>query len=82
LRRAREIFGTYVPTLWLFWKIDRLRRRIQRDPLSRSYSDLAIAAVDSNDELLELYNATEAARQAVAKAKARGTNLRPAIATR
>jgi len=82
LRRAREIFGTYVPTLWLFWKIDRLRRRIQRDPLSRSYSDLAIAAVDSNDELLELYNATDAARQAVAKAKARGTNLRPAIATR
>ena len=33
LRRVREMFATYVPMVRLFWTIDRLRRRVQRDPL-------------------------------------------------
>jgi len=45
VRRVREMVATYVPMLRLLWRIDRLRRRVQQDPLSRSYSDLAIAPV-------------------------------------
>src|SRR5262249_584727 len=81
LRRVREVFRTYVPTLRLFWKIDRMRRRIQRDPQRRAYTDLAIPPVDAvHDEHLELYEQTDAARQAAARAKAR-LALRPATAT-
>ena len=45
---------------------------MRRDPLSRSYSDLAIAPVGGvQDEDLELYQTSDAARQARARAKAR-----------
>jgi hypothetical protein len=78
---VRELFATYVPTLRLWWKIDRMRRRIERDPLSKSYSDLALTPVSSEDENLELFHASEAARQAAARASARAAALlRPATA--
>lgn len=35
-RRLREVVATNVPMLRLLWKIDRLRRRIQRDALSHT----------------------------------------------
>jgi pyruvate-formate lyase-activating enzyme len=77
-RRLRETLGTYVPMLRLFWKIDRLRRGVLRDPQSRSYSDRAIAPVDGNAEL-ELYDTSDSARQAAARAKLRieSRRLRP-----
>lgn len=77
-RRAWEIAATYLPTLLLLWKIDRLRRRIARDPLRKSYSDLAIAPLDdAADDDLELFRATPSAQLAMAKAKARAALLRP-----
>lgn len=83
LRRVREVFITYVPMLRLFWTIDRLRRRVKRDPQNRLYSDLAIAPVRGvQDEELELYQTSDAARQAAARAKARAATLRPAAAAR
>jgi hypothetical protein len=73
LRRVWEMAATYVPTLLLLWKIQRLRRRIDRDPLRTSYSDLAIAPVSgAGDEDLELYRTSDSARQAAARAQARG----------
>ena len=72
VRRVWEMVATYVPTLLLLWKIQRLRRRIERDPLRTSYSDLAIAPVSGAcDEDLELYRTSDSARQAVARAQAR-----------
>jgi radical SAM superfamily enzyme YgiQ (UPF0313 family) len=80
VRRVREMVATYVPMLRLLWSIDRLRRRVQQDPLSRSYSDLAIAPVgDAYDDVLELYQTSDAARAAVARAKSR-TKSRRAVA--
>jgi len=80
-RRVREMFATYVPMLLLLWKIDRLRRRVQQDPRSRSYSDLAIAPVAAaHEEGLDLYQTSDAARQAAARAKARAESGRPAQA--
>lgn len=80
-RRLREIVATYAPMLRLFWKIDRLRRRVQRDPRNRTYSDLAIAPVGGNAEL-ELYDTSDSARQAAARAKVRVESLRMAGAAR
>jgi hypothetical protein len=82
LRRACEMIASWVPTLLLLWKTERLRRRIEHDPTSRSYSDRAIAPISSEgDEDLELYRASDSARQAVAKAKARRESLRVPQAT-
>jgi radical SAM superfamily enzyme YgiQ (UPF0313 family) len=65
VRRVREMVATYVPMLRLLWRIDRLRRRVRQDPLSRSYSDLAIAPVGAAyDEVIELYHTSDAARAA------------------
>jgi pyruvate-formate lyase-activating enzyme len=75
VRRLRDVLATYVPMLRLFWKIDRLRRRVQRDPRSRTYSDLAIAPV-SGSAGLELYDTSDSARQAAARAKRRDESLR------
>jgi hypothetical protein len=62
-RRLREIVGTYVPGLWFFYKLQRLGRRIQRDPAASAYSDIAIMPVtDDCNEELELYTITEASR--------------------
>ena len=80
-RRLRDIFATYAPMLRLFWKIDRLRRRVQRDPRSRTYSDLAIAPVDGSAEL-ELYDTSDSARQAASRAKLRVESLRLVAAGR
>ena len=52
------------------WKLHRMRKRIQRDPQSASYSDFAIQPVtDAEEENLEIFNLNDAARQAVTKAK-------------
>ena len=82
VRRVREMVATYVPMLRLLWSIDRLRRNVRRDPLSRSYSDLAIAPIgDVYDEALGLYQTSDAARESVARAKGRAKSRR-AVAVR
>jgi radical SAM superfamily enzyme YgiQ (UPF0313 family) len=79
-RRLREIVGTYLPGLWLYFQLERLRRRIERDPASRTYSDIAIAPV-ANDcsESLELYTITETSRREAKGARDR-VKRRPAAA--
>ena len=56
--------------LRLLWTIDRLRRRIERDPRNRVYSDRAIATSAANVEL-ELYETSDSARRAGVRAKLR-----------
>ncbi|MBV8454493.1 MAG: radical SAM protein, partial [Deltaproteobacteria bacterium] len=78
-RRLREIISTYVPGLWFFYKLERLRRRIQRDPASQTYSDIAIAPVaEDYSEALELYANTEASRHEADRARSRAKNRRAA----
>jgi hypothetical protein len=81
-RRVREIVRTYVPGLWFFYKLERLRRRIERDPASKTYSDIAIApAAEDSSELLELYALTETARLEKERAGIRAGNRTPKSAT-
>jgi radical SAM superfamily enzyme YgiQ (UPF0313 family) len=76
LRRLGDMWRTYVPMLGLLWRIDRLRRRIQRDPNATRYTDLAIApagAAAADD--LELFRQTDAARAAAAWARGKRVSL-------
>jgi hypothetical protein len=77
-RRAREVFSTYVPGLWFFWRLERLRKRIEKDPASKTYTDLALSPVDDDEfgDELELYHATDGARRAATQAKARADEMR------
>jgi hypothetical protein len=75
-RRLKEIFSTYVPALWFLWRLNRLRKRIERHPKAKSYTDIGIAPVaEDDDSTLELYQQTEAARQAVANSRAHATSV-------
>ena len=68
--------------LWLRYR--SIRRRVEADPAGRAYQDLALTPV-SEDEDLEIFHATESARQAVAKArlqKAQQRMPRPARAAK
>jgi tRNA A37 methylthiotransferase MiaB len=77
LRRAGEMLGTYLPAAGLFLRIQLMRRRIARDPLSKSYSDLAIAPIGgTHDDELQLFQQSDAARQAVARVRAREELIR------
>jgi hypothetical protein len=46
-RRLGAMFTTYVSGLLFFWSFTRLRRRLQRDPATRNYPDIAIAPADA-----------------------------------
>ena len=71
LRRVRDVASTYVPMLRLLWKIDRMRRRVQRDPANRTYTDLALTPVSSaSNDALELFQTSDSARLAGSRAKA------------
>ncbi|MGH7788813.1 MAG: B12-binding domain-containing radical SAM protein [Candidatus Binatia bacterium] len=81
-RRVRDIATTYGPMLRLLWHIDRTRRRIQNAPNARAYSDLAIAPIGAGvDQELELFQTSDAARGAAARAAARAS-VRLAAAAR
>jgi hypothetical protein len=43
LRRAWEIAATYLGFAWYCLRIERMRRRIERDPAADEYMDLALA---------------------------------------
>ncbi|MEO8602566.1 MAG: radical SAM protein, partial [bacterium] len=77
-RRVRDIATTYVPMLRLLVRVELLRRRVQRNPANRTYTDLALTPVssDSNDAL-ELFQTSESARLAGSRAKARAATLVP-----
>ncbi len=78
MRRAREMSATYVPGLWFMWRLERLRRKIQNDPASKHYTDVALSPV-ADDEFgaaLELYHATDSARHAADQARDRAEAMR------
>jgi radical SAM superfamily enzyme YgiQ (UPF0313 family) len=71
LRRTREMASTYGPGLMFFWKLERLRRKIEKDPATKNYTDLALTPVSDHEFVddLELYHATDSARRAAELAK-------------
>jgi hypothetical protein len=73
-RRAKEILVAYVPGLLFLWKLTRLRRRLARDPAARSYQDISMTPFeDELAEPLDLYEATEAARGVVLRARSQAS---------
>jgi radical SAM superfamily enzyme YgiQ (UPF0313 family) len=77
IRRVRDVLGSYPAALLFFWKLKRLRNRIERD--TSTYTDIALTPVhDEYGAGLELFNATESARHAADVAVARATRARSA----
>ena len=78
MRRAREMSATYVPGLWFFWRLERLRRKIENDPASKHYTDAALSPVADGEfgADLELYHATDSARRAADQARTRAGEMR------
>jgi len=78
-RRLWEILTTYIPGLWFQSRLKRLRDRIKNDPAVAYYTDVAISPPeDLDEETLHLYQASDGARAALAKAKTRAAQLHPA----
>ena len=69
---------TYVSGLWFLWRLEHLRRRIENDPASRLYTDVALApmGVAEFGDDLELYHATDSARRALDQARFRANASR------
>jgi hypothetical protein len=62
--------------LWLRYRW--IRRRVEADPAGRAYRDLALTPVTEGEvDDLEIFHATESARQAVAKARLQKAQQRP-----
>jgi len=72
-KRVWEMLTTYIPALRFQAKLHKLRKRIEQDPESRNYTDIAITPVNDLDEgeNLQMYQSTDSARAALAKAKAK-----------
>ena len=77
LHRMREMFCTYVPALWFRLKLERVRRRVMNDPAAHSYTDLALSPTDDDldNDRLELFQNTNAARQAANQARLKAVAL-------
>ena len=57
------------------FKTHRIRKRVEKDPMSKFYSDLAIApVVDAEGKSLEMFSLSPAARTAVEKARRQARN--------
>ena len=70
-RRLWEIVSTYGPFALYALRMWLLCKRIKRDPATASYTDLALSPVEvPEEEHLEMFEQSDAARAAVAKAKA------------
>lgn len=71
-RYAGESLRKYTRLLRLFWKFQRIRRRVERDPQAASYRDAATTPVsDAELSQLEIFNISDASRQAMSKARRR-----------
>jgi len=69
-RRLWETVSTYGPFALYALRMWLLCRKIKRDPATRSYMDQALTPVDdAEEEALEMFEHTEAAQAAVAKAQ-------------
>ncbi len=81
-RRVWEILSTYLPAGLMWARIERLHRRIAREPNARDYLDFATTPVPDHPEAesLEMYEKSPEARAAVAKAKSHSPRPREATA--
>jgi radical SAM superfamily enzyme YgiQ (UPF0313 family) len=70
-RRLKETFNVYLPALWFLLNLERLRRRIDRDPKARSYIDLATTPAANDEKTLELYKRRDGALRASEHSTAR-----------
>ncbi len=71
-RRLYEMVTTYIPGFFYFLRLRRLEKRIRHDPASRDYHDAALARVTAEDvDKLDMFTATDAAKQAVNKTRIR-----------
>jgi radical SAM superfamily enzyme YgiQ (UPF0313 family) len=69
-RRVAELAKKYSGALAFGWKLLKLRKRIESDPMKRSYVDVAIAdVVDAENETMQMFELNDSARAAVTKAK-------------
>jgi hypothetical protein len=63
---------TYVPALRFLWRVTRLRHRLEQDPATRRYKDLATTPLENElASMLGLYEATEGARKVANQARLR-----------
>jgi radical SAM superfamily enzyme YgiQ (UPF0313 family) len=78
VRRARETLTTYLPGLWFFLRLQQLRRKIENDPASQHYMDVALSPVDDGEfgDGLELYRSTDSARRAADHAQSHVDEMR------
>jgi radical SAM superfamily enzyme YgiQ (UPF0313 family) len=78
VRRTRETLTTYLPGLWFFWRLERLRKKIDNDPASKHYMDVALSPVVDGefDADLELYHASDSAVRAADQARSRADEMR------
>jgi hypothetical protein len=78
MRRAREMSMTYLPGLFFFLRLERLRKKIENDPASTHYMDVALSPVVDGefDADLELYHASDSAVRAADQARARADEMR------
>jgi hypothetical protein len=80
VRRAREMSMTYLPAGLFFWRLERLRKKIENDPASKHYMDVALSPVDDDefgaDLDLELYHASGSAVRAADQARAHADEMR------
>lgn len=65
-RRLAEILSTNGKLIARWLKIERMRRRIQSDPMKLAYTDLALTPVtDEEEQTLEMFTHNSGARDAV-----------------
>lgn len=75
--RLWDILRSYIPALWFFLKLAYLRDKIKKDPHIAHYTDVALTPVeDEHDDNLEMFQVTDAAKQAVIKAKNREATIK------
>jgi radical SAM superfamily enzyme YgiQ (UPF0313 family) len=78
-KRLAEIAHTYGKAgMYALW-LGRVRRRLEKDPATKNYVDLATTpVVDETAESLEMYELNDAARAAVEQARARNRRAQKA----
>ena len=74
--RVWETVSNHISLAAFFLRLDKLRKRVERDAKTTPYTDVALTPVESAaDETLEIFNITDAAREAVAKAKSKSKRV-------
>ncbi|MBW0002702.1 MAG: radical SAM protein [Hyphomicrobiales bacterium] len=81
LKYMAETAGKVARIGALLWRLDRVRRRILKDPKPLEYMDMALTPVQEDEmDRLDMFNVTQGGRAAVAKTRERAELLRPGAA--